>query len=466
MWNLDKHKGSPALLDDKGDSVTYSDIAEESKAIGDKIGGRCVIFALCTNSIGSIVGYASFLENRIVPVMLSSEIDRNLLSDLDSKYRPAFYWAPSDMEFEGLEKVHEYKGYSLLRTGYERYEINPDTCVLLTTSGSTGNPKLVRQSYRNVLSNTESIIEYLKIDSSERPITILPFNYTYGISVVNTHLYAGATILVTDKSVMQKEFWAFFKEQGATSISGVPYTYEMLERLRFRNMKLDSLKTMTQAGGRLSESLQMKFGEYALSSGRRFFVMYGQCEATARMAYLPPEHVVDHCGFIGVAIPGGEFMLTDTDGKLIESPNTAGERVYKGDNVTLGYALSKDDLTKGDERNGILHTGDIAERDEQGFYRIVGRMNRFLKVYGNRVNMDDVEKMVNREFSVDCACVGRDDHVVLCVVSDDSVNPKIIDFISQKTNINRIAISVRNIPEIPRNESGKISYKTLNDEVS
>ncbi len=466
MWNLDRHKGMLALLDDRGDSVTYSDILEESRIIGQEVGGRCIVFSLCTNSIGSIVGYASFLENGIVPVMLSSEIDRNLLEELDSKYQPSFYWAPSDMEFEGLEKVHEYRGYSLLRTGYGKYDIDPDTCVLLTTSGSTGNPKLVRQSYRNVLSNTESIIEYLGIDSSERPITTLPFNYTYGISVVNTHLYSGATILVTDKSVMQKEFWAFFREQGATSISGVPYTYEMLERLRFRTMKLDSLKTMTQAGGRLSESLQMKFGEYALSTGRRFFVMYGQCEATARMAYLPPEHVVDHCGFIGLAIPGGEFSLVGTDDKPIEEPGVPGELVYKGENVTQGYALSKDDLVKGDERNGILHTGDIAERDEQGFYRIVGRMNRFLKVYGNRVNMDDVEKMVNREFSVDCACVGRDDHVVLCVASDASVNTAIVDFISEKTNINRIAISVRNIDEIPRNESGKIAYKVLNDTVN
>ena len=465
MWNLDQHKGMLALLDDKGDSVTYSDIIEESRVLGQKIGGRCIVFSLCTNSIGSIVGYASFLENEIVPVMLSSEIDRKLLEELDSKYQPTFYWVPSDMTFDGYEKIHDYHGYSLLKTGYEKYDINPETCELLTTSGSTGNPKLVRQSYKNVLSNTRSIIKYLGIDSSERPITLLPFNYTYGISVVNTHLYAGATILVTDKSVMQKEFWAFFKEKGATSISGVPYTYEMLDRLRFRTMKLDSLRTMTQAGGRLSEALQMKFGEYALETERRFFVMYGQCEATARMAYLPPEHVVDHCGFIGVAIPGGEFTIVDTNDEPIEVPNVAGELVYKGDNVTLGYALSKEDLIKDDERNGVLHTGDIAERDEQGFYRIVGRMNRFLKVYGNRVNMDDVEKMVNREFSVDCACVGRDDHVVLCVVADDSINPKIIDFISQKTNINRIAISVRNIDEIPRNESGKIAYKVLNDRV-
>ncbi len=465
MWNLNQHKENTALLDDKGNRITYSDIIEEAQTLNQVIGGRCVVFALCRNTVGSIVGYASFLENNIVPVMLSADIDRTLLEELDSKYQPAFYWVPSDMVFEGYHKIHGYMDYSLLKTDYGTYEINPDTCILLTTSGSTGNPKLVRQSYKNVLSNTKSIIKYLEINSSERPITILPFNYTYGISIVNTHLYAGATILVTDKGVMQKEFWTFFKEQEATSISGVPYTYEMLEKLRFRNMKLDSLKVLTQAGGRLSETLQMKFGEYALSTGKKFFVMYGQCEATARMAYLPPEHVVDHCGFIGLAIPGGKFTIEDTDGKVIDAPNTPGELVYKGDNVTLGYAISKEDLVKGDERQGVLHTGDIAECDEQGFYRIVGRMNRFLKVFGNRVNMDDVEKMVNREFSIDCACVGKDDHVVICVVSEASLNTKIIDYISQKININRIAISIVNIDEVPRNESGKIAYKALNDKV-
>lgn len=455
--------GRVAFLDDKGNRVSYADLIEESRAIGSKLGGRCVVFVLCTNTIGSMVGYISFLENNVIPVMLNSEIDRDLLKELDIKYCPAFYWVPSDYDLGEYECIYSYRGYALLKTGYDRYDLNPDLCILLTTSGSTGNPKLVRQSYENVLSNTQSIIEYLGIDSSERPITILPFNYTYGISVINTHLYAGATILVTDKSVLQKDFWTFFKQEKATSISGVPYTYEILDKLRFCNMKLDSLRTMTQAGGRLSEKLQMKFGQFALDTGRKFFVMYGQCEATARMAYLPPEHVIDHCGFIGIPIPDGELMITDSDGNPIASPNVPGELVYKGDNVTLGYALSKEDLLKGDERHGILHTGDVAERDEQGFYRIVGRMNRFLKVFGNRVNMDDIEKMVNRKFSIDCACVGTDDHVVICVVTDPSLNSEIVDFVSQTININRVAINVKNIDKIPRNESGKIVYKVLNE---
>jgi acyl-coenzyme A synthetase/AMP-(fatty) acid ligase len=339
--------------------------------------------------------------------------------------------------------------------------LHPDLALCLTTSGSTGSPKLVRQSYVNLTSNAESIATYLKLDASERPITTLPMHYTYGLSIIHSHVAVGATILLTEKSMMQKEFWAFLKEMEATSFGGVPYHYEMLERLRFFQMDLPSLRTMTQAGGKLSQELHRAYAKFAKEHHKRFVVMYGQCEATARMAYLPVDKSCEKCGSVGVAIPGGRFSLKDAKGQEIEEANVTGELIYRGKNVAMGYAKCAKDLEKGDEWNGILQTGDMARRDEDGFYYIVGRKKRFLKVYGNRVNLDEVEMLLKQKFHpLDCACAGVDDQIYI-FLTDDTLQQQVRSYASQMTHLNRNAFAVRRIDEIPKNDAGKVLYAQL-----
>ena len=210
---------------------------------------------------------------------------------------PAYLWVPATHPATTLgEAVYETRGYTLVRrTGAVPHELTDALALLLTTSGSTGSPKLVRQSYDNVFSNATSIASYLELDATERPITTLPMNYTYGLSIINSHLLVGATLLLTERGPLEREFWKFFREQEATSFGGVPYTYEILERLRFRMMSLPSLRTMTQAGGKLSVDLHERFAAYAAEQGKRFVVMYGQAEATARMGYLPAERAIERC---------------------------------------------------------------------------------------------------------------------------------------------------------------------------
>ena len=286
-------------------------------------------------------------------------------------------------------------------------------------------------------------------------------NYCYGLSIINSHLLVGATLLVTDKGLMQKEFWKFFKDQRATSFGGVPYTYEMLDRLRFSRMDLPSLRYCTQAGGKLTPELHKKFAERAAKTGTRFIVMYGQCEATARMGYLPADKSIEKCGSMGIVIPGGKFHLIDEEGKVITEPHITGELVYEGPNVTLGYAECGEDLIKGDERNGILRTGDMAERDGDGFYFITGRKKRFLKIYGNRVNLDAVDRMIKAQFgNIECASAGVDDHMYIFVLDSD-IADTVKDFVVQKTNLNPAAFKVVIIDEIPKNDAGKTLYKEL-----
>ena len=375
---------------------TYGEILDFSEKIKKIIPPRSIVLSLCESSPGSVFGYASFLYAECVPIMVNAGTDISLIQNIANKYLPQYIWLPnSAVEFfssyETFVEVSDY-GYSLLRISLRSSvsvypSPHPDLALLLSTSGSTGSPKLVRLSYENLLSNTMSICEYLKIIRADRPITTLPMNYSYGLSVINTHLYAGASIILTDQSYAQKTFWDLFKKNSATSFSGVPYTYEILKRIHFERMELPSLKCMTQAGGKLSEELQRFFAEYAIKRNIDFYVMYGQTEATARMSYLAPKLAMEKLGSIGKAIPRGRFEIRDDQNNIINQPGVKGNLFYCGTNVFMGYADSINDLCKENLHNGLLDTGDLAEYDNDNFLYIKGRKKRFIKIYGNRVNL-------------------------------------------------------------------------------
>lgn len=464
MWNFSQFDNNIALIADNGDKLTYAELQKETDKLAEAVGKRCLVFSMCSNTIGSVVGYTGFLKNDIVPVLLNAHMDKELLQKLMDSYLPAFIWLPDEMadSYTAFEKIYESYGYVLLKTNYKReYQLYEGLGLLLTTSGSTGSPKFVRQTYENIMINAKQIAEYLELDETERPITTLPMNYTYGCSIINSHLLVGAAILLTDKSLMTREFWSFMKEEMATSFGGVPYTFEMLEKLRFFRMDLPSLRTITQAGGKLSFELHKMFAEYARDNGKHFVVMYGACEATARMGYLPYERALDKCGSMGIAIPGGKFKLIDESNCIIDKPEVTGELVYEGPNVTMGYAECGEDLLKGDERGGVLNTGDMAKMDKDGFYYIVGRKKRFLKIYGNRVNLDEVDHLIKERFNfMDCASAGVDDHMYIFVTNED-VMDEVKTYIFEKTKLNPGAFNIIKLDVIPKNDAGKILYREL-----
>jgi long-chain acyl-CoA synthetase len=459
---LRSFRNNTAAITDTGERISYGELADFTDVMADKIGQRCLIFQLCSNQLGSLAGYVSFLSIKVVPLLLDASLERGLLQNLISTYQPLYIWLPAEKknDFPDAEIVLEAFGYLLVKTVQDNvYPLHADLALLFTTSGSTGSPKLVRISYENISSNARAIAEYLSITAAERPITVLPMHYSYGLSIVNSHLWKGATILLTDSSLMEKEFWFFLKTEKASSISGVPYTYEILQKLRFTRMDLPSVTTLTQAGGKLNDSLCANFASFCAASGKRFFVMYGQTEATARMAYLPAEYAVTKTGSIGKAIPGGEINLADETGTSIETVNKIGELVYHGRNVSMGYAEKGYDLGREDENKGVLFTGDMARRDEEGFYYIVGRKTRFIKLFGNRVSLDETENIL-KSMVTDCACVGNDDKMIV-YITETGREQEVQDYISQKTGINRNAFLVKQIADIPKNTSGKILYSNL-----
>ena len=469
MFNLGKYTNRTAVITDKGETMTYNQLVAIAKEFADAVPQKGLLFCLCENRIGSLVGYVACMEHQIPIVLLDGSKDISVLQNLMAIYQPEYIWISTDkIESIGGETIFRYATFSLQKMQYEaeieKPAINPELALCLTTSGSTGSPKFVRLTAKNVLANAESIAEYLEIDENERPITTLPSYYSYGVSVINSHLIKGATLLLTEGTVAQREFWNFLKEQKATSISGVPYTYEMLKMLRFFRMDLPYLKTMTQAGGKLNKDIAKEYIEYAKEKGKRFFVMYGQTEATARMSYLPFEHALEKYASIGIAIPRGKFSLIDVNGNTIEEPDVDGELVYIGPNVSLGYAECRADLAKGDDNHGELHTGDVARKDSDGFYYITGRMKRFVKVWGNRCNLDATEQMV-KAITTSCACVGVDDKITV-FVTEKGLEDRIIKLLSEKTGFNSKAFEVRVIDAIPVKSSGKLDYPAMQAMIS
>lgn len=438
LFDLGRYGDRLAVITDAGRSVTYAELAVQTHVDVP----RGLVFCLAGNTLDSLIGYLTCLQSGLPVIMLDGSKPKDVIDALMEVYRPEYIW-------DG----------GLKETGMSGTPLHPDLALCLTTSGSTGSPKLVRLSAKNIISNASSIAEYLSIDQNERPVTTLPLYYSYGLSVINSHLLKGAMILLTDKSYAQREFWTFMKERHATSMAGVPYTYEVLRRLRFFRMDLPDLKVMTQAGGKLNKDIAREYIEFAAANGKKFFVMYGQTEATARMSYLPWEHAREKYASMGIAIPGGSFTLVDARGREIKDPETDGELVYSGPNVSLGYAESREDLNKGDENGGILHTGDIARRDAEGFYYITGRLKRFVKVWGNRCNLDATEQMV-KSITTRCACAGVDDRITI-FVTEEGLSDAIISLLAEKTGLNSRAFDVRTLETIPVTDAGKVDYPAL-----
>lgn len=455
-----KEKNMVAVLDSNGQQATYGDILTFSETLQNVIGRRTLLFILSSNCVGAALGYLGAMCNCMVPLLLGATMDEDLLAALVERYCPAYIWKPVEKVRDEEVIILQQYGYALVATGLVEYPMYAELALLLTTSGSTGSPKLVRHSYVNLEAQARNISVFFELDETERPMVDLPIHYTYGLSVLNSHLYVGATVLLSDLHVLEPEYWRFFKEERATSFTNVPYSYEILKKLRFFRMELPALRTLSQGGGKLNEELHREFAEYAQNTGRRFIVTYGQTEGTARMAYLPAELALEKCGSIGRAIPNGLLYLIDDDGNRITTPGEIGEMVYEGPNVTLGYAQQGEDLALGDERHGVLYTGDMVKMDGDGYFYIVGRKKRFLKLWGYRVGLDECENIIKAAFDVECACVGNDECMQIYVTAPNELK-EIKKYIAGKTNINSSAFRVHYIEKLPRNEAGKILYSKL-----
>jgi long-chain acyl-CoA synthetase len=452
------------IIEDDGKQHDVKSILFDGDMIFAKIPSDSLLLLLCKNQYESIFFYINSIQRGIVIILVDAKIDMSILNPLVEEYAPDFIFAPKTDEpkFNQFSFLLQFRDYVVSeRNSKKNIVLNPELSLLLPTSGTTGSPKLVRLSYKNLLSNASSISEYLLINKNHRAISSLPMNYSFGLSIINSHLFAGASILMTTESITQRRFWDLFNDFKITSFSGVPYTFEILKKFKLLQINLPSLKMMTQAGGKLSNELTKYFIEFSKNLKVDFFIMYGQTEGTARLSYLQPELISEKMGSIGKPISNGKFYIIDEIGNRITKSGLSGELIYEGPNVMLGYAENRLDLEKGDENNQILKTGDIAYFDEDGFYFIVGRIKRFVKLFGNRVNLDDIEHLLKGN-GIESACVGRDNYLIVYIL--DSKHTSLTkDFLFTKLGIHFSVFEIRLINSIPKNASGKTLYSKLSD---
>lgn len=379
MWNL--YDNNIALIDDRGNSLTYRQLYNAKKDFLKKVKKRRLIFLVCENSIDCIVVYVACLLNKIPLLLISKNIMDDEIELLIRCYKPAYI----------------YKESELIKTAYQMdYPMDEQLALLLSTSGSTGNCKYVKISYDNILENTKAIVDVLEMKSSDRVVTSLPLNYCYGLSVINTHLFVGATICVTDEKIISGKFWEFVKKSRVTTFAGVPYTYELLRKLNIFSRKDIKLRRMLQAGGKISFEMEQFLRRYAMDNGIELYLMYGQTEATARMSVMRADNK-ERIGSVGRALPGGRLEIS----AFIDSKKNIekiGEIIYYGPNVSLGYATSIEELSNGDKNKGVLKTGDVGYLDEEGYLYVVGRKDKIVKINGIRIDLECIEQRMNEEF--------------------------------------------------------------------
>ncbi len=413
VFNLDRD--GIAVIDD-GREVSYRELASLASRAVEGLEPHTVKIVRNKQDLSTVALFVGCVNRGVVPLML-----------------------PDTMAPELFER---------LRSTYEGKPTDSELALLLTTSGSTGSPKLVRIGRAALAADNKMSEVLFELDSSTRMTMILPICYAWGLSVVCSVLEAGGTLVMTRKTVMDPELADVMRDARATHVAGVPYMYEALDRFRFFDGDFPSLRALLVSGGALAPALRRKYAEFAKGRGIAFFEGYGQTETTGVMTTIRTDVHLDLIGSIGKSENGGRFRVED------------GELVYEGPIVAMGYAVCAEDLMKGDEWKGVRRTGDMAKIDADGYVTLTGRASRFLKIFGNRVSLEEVENLVKDGFAgAGCAATGADNdlHVFVCGVSAADVEK----FLVAKLHFNATVVKVHVLDSIPLNANGKTDYPKL-----
>ena len=447
--NFNQFANRICVIDPQGRHFSYTEIMASGRAaLADLAPAKQLLFIEGRNTPGFVSAYCAALDaGHLVHVF---DPDRaQAIQPLIESYSPDAL-VLTDGEVARLAPVPRNP---------EPLLIEDDLALLLATSGTTGSRKLVKITEGNIAANTAAIISYLGMTGEDRGITTLKPYYSYGLTVINTHLTAGASLVLSNASVQDSIFWAQATQHGITNFAGVPHSYELLKRMDSRLAALDRLRFATQAGGRLAPDLVRHFARLARQGGWRFFVMYGQTEASPRISYLPPEQAEQFPDAIGLPIPGGRMWLTDDMGHVITDDGVEGELNYAGPNVMAGYCQSAIDLGSGD-RPASLRTGDMARRLPNGLYVLAGRKSRFVKPFGRRLNLDDIEAMLASE-GIEAAAMASGETLMLFVAGNGATEIALAERLAQHTRLPVSAFDVRPIERIPRLGNDKIDRMAL-----
>jgi long-chain acyl-CoA synthetase len=484
----------------KGQWLTYAQVEMSANKIGNFLNENGIqpgdrVALLYENSFDYVIAYYGILKISAITIPLNTQTTAGILTFLlnhsgakaiitnekFSKYLlPIVRNVPTlrsiVIDQEDLATFSTLTGclVARLKDIYDSFKstrpcvrnIDVNLASIVYTSGSTGAPKGVMLSHLNIVSNTHSITEYLRLASEDRIMVVLPFYYIYGKSLLNTHFYVGGSVVIDNRFAYPNAILKTMKQTSVTGFSGVPSTYMiLLNNSSLRNYRFDSLRYVTQAGGPMAPAIQKEVAE--VFKPAKVYIMYGATEASARLSYLDPEKLLDKLGSIGKAIPNVELNVVDDKGKEL-APNQIGEIVARGSNLMMGYWDDPDETEKV-LKNGIYHTGDLGQMDEEGYLYVVGRIKDMIKVGGERVNAKEIEETILEMNEIrEVAVIGVNDPT-LCEAIKAIIVPKngAINLNDIKTYL-RKKLAYYKVPKyfefcqcLPKNGSGKIMKELL-----
>lgn len=446
--NLDKE----ALIDDTGARISYGDLRMDCNLFEKSIIGRQIFLILADKSIETIRLYYACMANKMVVFLLNPESPQEYIQKYVEIYHPQYIFAPKKIPVDSVLGEIQYASdkHVLYKTGFGKTKLYDDLALLLATSGSTGNPKTVRLSYTNLYDNAMAFVDAIDLKMTDRGLLTLPIFYTYGLAILHMHFLVGGTILISEKKLFDPLYENFMLREKVTNWHGVPYVYETFKKIGMFERIPTTLRLLTMGGGRTDVEFHQHMNEVFLKHGVRVYAMYGQTEGATILTKVPDWELLNPPGCIGVACKGMSASL---------DPKTH-ELCFRGSSVCLGYALDYRDLEKEDENKGFLRTGDLAEIQTNGMIFLTGRIKRIVKLRGIRINLEDIERDIERIYHTPVACIDYKESL-RAFVEKECDNDSVLDWIANQYKVSRRLLFIRQIGELPRNSVGKLDYYYL-----
>jgi len=440
---------APVLADDDNPQwISAGQLAEQAQGWAHKLAGpRSLVFLNAQNQVQCVAAMLGAMQAGHVLALLDPELPAASQTSLAKSYRPGFV-------IEACGNVQRHASGSV--------DLHPHLSLLLSTSGSTGSPKFVRLSCSALDHNALAIGDALDIRAGEVGCGHLALHYSYGLSVLTSHLAAGAPVRLTQYGFLDPQFWQEMKQAHIAHLPGVPFHYQMLHRLRFERLQLPHLRVMTQAGGALDAGIASKAHAFMAGRNGRFHIMYGQTEAAPRITTLPHDDFAKNAHSVGPALKGGQIAVEGADGQQLPA-GQQGEVVYHGPNVMLGYAQCAADLALGDINRGRLETGDLGILDAAGRLTITGRSQRVGKIAGLRVNLDEVEQLLAAKLG-ELAVVQEGDALMVHHTSaqgNETMRHTAQQILAERSTLPPSAIRINALQSLPYTSRGKVDYAAL-----
>ena len=447
FFNTISGSRNKSFITDGDKSCDYKDINYKIKKLKKDYEIEGLILNITKNTIDFLIGYLYFFEISKPQLLIDQQTGIKSILQLIKRFKPNYLFIPNNIKDKfNYKKIFEIGQYVLLKTNFSKVKLNKDIAFLMPTSGSTGEQKFAKISFNNIKSNTKNIIKYLKLNINDCTITTLQPSYSYGMSILNTHILAKSSIILTDKTLVQKEFWELYKKFPITNFNGVPILYEFMSKFGLKNLYKDNLKFLTSAGGALDQKTLIEIVKFCEENKIKYYSMYGQTEASPRISYLLYPDFKDKIGSIGKAIPGGSLSIKNN------------EIIYTGSNIFGGYSNGYKDL-KTFKKKYMLKTGDIGYQDNDGFIFITGRSKRIAKLFGVRLNLDLIENSLKNK-SIKCAIISTKNKVII-FHTNKTINEEILEYLFEEFKILKTNVEFKHIKQIPKTKNNKINYSEL-----